>query len=112
MPGRLMRFRHAFIRNLEGPDLFLAFLVSTVGAIFAIRTYLHLTGYPQIGGGGLHIAHMLWGGLLMLVALMLLLGVLNQRAQWAGAIRGGLGGGTFLDELGKFITRDNNSFFQ
>src|SRR6188508_1839525 len=112
MPGRLMRFRHSFIRNLEGPDLFLAFLVSAVGAILVIRTYLHLSGYPQIGGGGLHIAHMLWGGLLMLVALVLLLGFLNQRAQWAGAILGGIGWGTFLDELGKFITRDNNYFFQ
>src|SRR5438105_3470241 len=28
-----------------------------------------LSGYPQVGGHGLHIAHMLWGGLLMVLAI-------------------------------------------
>ncbi len=103
--------RRYFIRNLEGPDLFLSFLISAVGAILAIRFYLHMSGYPQLGRGGLHIAHMLWGGLLLLVALMILVGFLDRHAQRMAVMAGGIGWGTFIDELGKFITRDNNYFF-
>jgi hypothetical protein len=76
------------------------------------RFYLRLTGFPQVGGGQLHIAHLLWGGLLMLVAMVLLLAVLGKRAKRLGAVIGGLGFGLFLDELGKFITRENDYFFQ
>ena len=31
-----------------------------------------MTGYPRIGAGPLHIAHLLWGGLFMLAALVVL----------------------------------------
>src|SRR5262245_26096574 len=71
-----------------------------------------MTGYPKLGGHGLHIAHMLWGGVLMLVAIVLLLGFLGKRVQRVAAIVGGFGWGTFIDELGKFITSDNNYFFE
>ncbi len=104
--------RRYFIRNLEAPDLFLNFLISAVGAVLAIRLFLHMSGYPQLGGGGLHIAHMLWGGLLMLVALMILVGFLDRPAQRVAVVVGGIGWGTFIDELGKFITSDNNYFFE
>lgn len=33
---------------------------------------LAVAGYPQVGGGGLHVAHVLWGGLLMGVGLVLM----------------------------------------
>src|SRR5688572_26505626 len=55
---------------------------------------------------------MLWGGLLMLVALLLLLGFLGKQIKSAAAFIGGLGFGTFIDELGKFLTHDNNYFFR
>ena len=70
------------------------------------------TGYPQVGGGGLHIAHMLWGGLFMMMAMLLLFSLLGPTVQRLAAILGGVGFGTFIDELGKFITSDNNYFFQ
>jgi hypothetical protein len=71
-----------------------------------------MTGFPRVGGGGLHVAHMLWGGLLMLVALVLLLAVIGKRTKRVAALIGGAGFGLFIDELGKFITADNNYFFQ
>jgi hypothetical protein len=104
--------RPVVVRDAAGGRYLELFLVSTVVAILGIRGYLELTGYPQIGGGGLHIAHMLWGGLLMLVALVLTLALLNQGAKRWAAIAGGAGFGTFIDELGKFITSDNDYFFR
>jgi hypothetical protein len=69
-------------------------------------------GFPQIGGGGLHIAHMLWGGLGMLAAIAVLLTWWNPSLRRRAAILAGLGFGTFMDELGKFITSDNDYFFK
>ncbi len=88
------------------------FLVSGVVAVLLIRGWLELTGYPQIGGHGLHIAHMLFGGLGMLIALLASLTLLGQRVRTFGAIVGGAGFGAFIDELGKFITSDNDYFFR
>lgn len=107
-----MIIRHPFIRNLDAEDYFDNFLISAVSAIVAIRFYLELTGYPQIGGGGLHIAHMLWGGFLMLAAILMMLFFLNKAVFSLAATLGGLGFGAFIDELGKFITQDHNYFFQ
>jgi hypothetical protein len=55
---------------------------------------------------------MLWGGLGMLVALAVLLTFWNPGLRRFAACLGGIGFGTFIDELGKFITKDNDYFFQ
>lgn len=87
-------------------------LVTAVATILVIRTQLWLTNYPQLGGSGLHIAHLLWGGLFMLIAIGLLLTFLGRPVKHRAAIVGGVGFGFFIDELGKFITSDNNYFYR
>jgi len=89
-----------------------AFLVSAIATLLVIRVYLEATGYPQLGGDGLHIAHVLWGGLGMLVAIVLLLLFLTSTSRLVAAVVGGIGFGAFIDELGKFLTSDNNYFFK
>ncbi len=93
-------------------DLLEQFFVAAVVAVLGIRIYLQATGFPQVDGGELHIAHLLWGGLLMLVAVVLSLTFLGRHIHSWVAILGGLGFGTFIDELGKFITSDYDYFYR
>jgi len=100
------------IRDEHGGEMLEMMLVFAVATILLIRAFLALTGYPQLGGGGLHIAHTLWGGLGMLVAISLLLLFWNPLVRQFAAAFGGIGFGFFIDELGKFITSDVDYFFQ
>lgn len=100
------------IRDPQNSSLLEIWLVSAVATVLIIRLYLYLTGYPQVGGATLHIAHMLWGGLGMVIAFGFLLLFANPIWKPLAALLGGIGFGAFIDELGKFITQDNNYFFQ
>ncbi|CAM3830802.1 hypothetical protein [Smaragdicoccus niigatensis] len=75
------------------------------------RLYLVLTGYPQIGNGTYHIAHALFGGLLLVFASLIMLLYANRGVLTLGAVLAGVGTGLFVDEIGKFITRTNDYFF-
>lgn len=86
-------------------------LISFAGSVTITRLFLSLTGYPQIGGGELHIAHVLWGGLLLFIAAILPLLFANNWVYTVGALLGGVGVGLFMDEVGKFITAKNDYFF-
>lgn len=92
-----------------------SYLVITIAA-FAVtvagtRWYLDLAGYPTIGGGGLHVAHVLWGGLALFIAVLLPLLFVGRRSLLLSAVLAGIGAGLFIDEVGKFLTTTNDYFF-
>jgi hypothetical protein len=93
-------------RNLD------VFLVCAVAAVLGNRTFLIITGYPQLGNGTLHISHAIWGALMMAIAIIIAVAFLPPFTRTFVAFLGGAGFGWFIDELGKFITRKVNYFFQ
>jgi hypothetical protein len=102
----------AFVRRKEARKYLLLILISMAAGVGVTRLFLALSGYPQIAGGALHIAHLLWGGLLVFLAALTTLVLSNRWAFSIAAILTGLGIGLFLDEIGKFITRSNDYFYR
>jgi hypothetical protein len=105
-------FNRHLMRNLEASSLLELFFVTAAISVLGIRFFLALTGYPSFRPGHLHIAHVLLGGVLMMIALIFALACINKSAYYLVAVLGGFGFGAFIDELGKFITGDNNYFYQ
>ena len=106
------KVRALFVRTTEltrNLDIFLAFAVA---GVLGNRFFLVATGYPQVGNGTLHISHAIWGGLMLGVAVIAGVAFIAPGIRPFVAFLGGAGFGWFVDELGKFITRDVNYFFR
>ena len=113
VPGFIRKHESlVLVRNTDLGSLQETFLVTGVTTVLIIRTQLWLTNYPQLGGHGLHIAHLLWGGLFMVIAIGLSITFVGRPIRRPVAVIGGVGLGFFIDELGKFITADNNYFYK
>lgn len=93
-------------RNVTG------FLVTAVVTVLVTRAILAASGYPQVSTGNLHIAHVLWGGLAMALAVVLLLTFIGPVVRPLAAVLGGIGFGLFVDEVGKFVTADHDYFYE
>ena len=104
------RFRSP-VKRLGAEQHILVTLLAFALSVSLTRLFLALTGYPQIGGEVFHIAHALWGGLLLYIAALLPLVLANRWVYMVGAVLTGMGVGLFIDEVGKFITQANDYFF-
>ena len=101
-----------FVRRVTAMQDFEVFFVSSVATILLVRAILAATGWPQLGGGKIHFAHLLWGGIGMLLAFILFMAMEGRLWDFLATLSAGIGFGLFLDELGKFITSDNDYFFR
>ena len=109
---RHVLLRWGLPRDPRASEHVLGFVRTTVVTIVVTRGSLQLTGFPQIGGETLHVAHVLWGGLFMALAMVLALSFAGPVIRPPVAFLGGIGFGLFIDEVGKFLTQDNDYFFQ
>ncbi len=105
--GRISRS----VQRSRAVSYLLVMLISFALSVTATRLFLNLTGFPQLGGGNLHLAHVLWGGLLLYIAAVLPLQFANRWVYTLSAVLTGLGMGLFMDEVGKFITSNNDYFY-
>lgn len=64
----------SIVRREHADGYLLTSLVVFGATVIFTRLFLQLTGFPQIGNSVLHIAHALWGGLLLFVAVVITLG--------------------------------------
>ena len=51
-----------FVRSIYAGRDIEFFMVVAVATILIVRSILAATGWPQLGGGKIHFAHLLWGG--------------------------------------------------
>src|SRR3954464_5252759 len=109
--GSLIRRIRRPVKRERADRYVLTMLLSFVGSVLVTRLYLSAMGYPQVGRGTLHIAHVLWGGLLLFVAALLPLMLANREIYQVSALAGGVGTGLFIDEVGEFLTRTNDYFY-
>lgn len=102
----------SLVQRQGAEDNLLLILISFAGTVVTTRLYLSLTGYPALRTHHIHIAHVLWGGLILFVAALLPLLFTNRKIYALSSILAGCGVGLFIDEVGKFITQSNDYFYQ
>jgi len=101
-----------FVIRKNAEKLYINIAVFSILTILLTRLFLELSGYPQISSETLHIAHLLWGGLFLLVGSIFLVIFKGKKSEFTATIFVGIGWGLFLDEIGKFITVNNDYFYK
>jgi hypothetical protein len=102
----------SLVKRQDASNNLLDFLIWAVISLFGVRLFLQIFDNPIIGRGNWHIAHVLWGGLFMLIGIIVLIVFYGKSSIRVASIFGGIGWGLFIDEIGKYITKDNNYWFR
>ena len=100
------------VKRKEASGLILTMLIWSVVGVLGTRLFLMVMGNPIIGRGQWHVAHMLFGGTLMMFAMMINLIFEGEKLEKNVVVIFGLGWGLFIDEIGKYLTKDNNYWFR
>jgi hypothetical protein len=100
------------VKREGASGLIAAMLVWSVLSVLGTRLFLELTGNPVIGRGHWHIAHVLFGGIFMMGAMISILAFEGTKLRKNMAMLFGIGWGLFVDEVGKYVTMDNNYWFR
>ena len=100
------------VRRVSSPHLMTNVLISFGATVLLVRLFLEFTGYPRLGNSTLHIAHMLYGGLFLTASCLLMLIFASPSAHRIASVLTGIGLGLFFDEIGKFITSNNDYFYR
>lgn len=87
-------------------------IVFGVLSILGTRLFLQITDYPSIGNEVWHLSHTIWGGIVMCIGMFMAISFYGRRSMRIACAVFGTGMGMFFDEIGKFVTRDNNYFFK
>jgi len=86
-------------------------LLAFAASVTLTRFILEVLDYPIIGDETFHIAHVLYGGVLLYAGSLVPLVYANGWAYTWSSVLSGVGVGLFIDEVGKFITQSNDYFF-
>ena len=100
------------VKRQGASSLILTMMSWSVLSVLATRVFLEVMGNPIIGGGQWHIAHVLFGGIFMIGAMISVLAFEGTMVRKNMAMVFGIGWGLFIDEIGKYVTSDNNYWFR
>lgn len=96
----------------DASEMVLLTMIWSVGSILITRLWFELTGNPKIAFGGWHIAHVLFGGMAMMASILIEMIYVGKKPKNIAVVLGGIGWGLFIDEVGKFVTMDNDYWFR
>ncbi|GAB3979020.1 hypothetical protein GCM10029978_073280 [Actinoallomurus acanthiterrae] len=97
--------RFGLVRAANAASYLRGFVLSGIATVLVTRACLAQAGYPKVGSGNLHIAHALWGGLLMAAGVVIAVAFLGRSARMWATVVGGVGFGLFIDEIGKLVNK-------
>ncbi|MBK8048953.1 MAG: hypothetical protein IPK16_18660 [Anaerolineales bacterium] len=96
----------------QAADSFWLLLIASLSITVMVTRLSGTHRLPAGGDSTYHVAHVLWGGLLLFVAVALPLSLVNRYALWASSILGGIGAGLFIDEVGNSSRRATITSFR
>lgn len=100
-----------FIERQDSLALLENVVVSFAFTVLLIRLYMQLTPVSILVVGSFHVAHMLYGGVLLFVACLLMLTYHNVRMFRVASWLTGIGFAFFIDEVGKYVSLTNDYYY-